>query len=77
LDEPLQLSAPGKGGAGYDKRASETLPAVAHLIPLAAWISGVGAGAGVRRVGETVGSYDREQGNDSEELLHGGSPVFD
>ena len=52
--------------------ASEASPAVLHFIPLAAWISGVGAGAGARCVGESLGSYDREQGNNSEKLLHCG-----
>jgi hypothetical protein len=43
--------------------ANRLLPAILHFIPLAAWISGVGAGAGARRIGESLGSYDREQGN--------------
>ena len=52
----------------------EALPAVPHLFPLAAWITGVCAC--FRCEGESFGGYERDQGDHPEKLLHDGSPVF-
>ena len=67
---------------GYVDIDGEALPAVPHLIPLAAWISGVSAGlslsgtvaalsaCSVRRRGKSLGTGDNDQGDDSQKLFH-------
>ena len=43
---------------GHTGETVRALPVVLHLIPLAAWISGVGADAGLRRRGKSLGTGD-------------------
>ena len=72
LSFPLALGqrAPAQSRPGIPRQDGEALPAVPHLIPLAAWISGVGAGlslsgtvaalsaCGIRRRGKSQGTGD-------------------